>query len=69
MKNLNDAQPIVAGVDGCPGGWLALVESKDGQLQARVFSRFTDLVNALPEAKVIAVDIPIGLPEVGARLR
>lgn len=67
MKNLNDAQPIVAGVDGCPGGWLALVESKDGQLQARVFSRFTDLVNALPEAKVIAVDIPIGLPEVGAR--
>jgi predicted RNase H-like nuclease len=61
------AQPIVAGVDGCPGGWLALVECKDGQPKAQVFSSFTDLVNALPKAQVIAVDIPIGLPEVGAR--
>jgi predicted RNase H-like nuclease len=64
---VSEAQPIVAGVDGCPGGWLALVEYKDGQPEARVFSRFTDLMDALPEAKVIAVDIPIGLPEVGAR--
>jgi predicted RNase H-like nuclease len=63
---VSQAQPIVAGVDGCPGGWRALVECKDGQPKARVFSRFTDLVNALPKAKVIAVDIPIGLPEVGA---
>jgi predicted RNase H-like nuclease len=61
------AQPIVAGVDGCPGGWLALVECKDGQPKAQVFSRFTDLMNALPKVKVIAVDIPIGLPEIGAR--
>jgi predicted RNase H-like nuclease len=64
---VSQAQPVVGGVDGCPGGWLALVECKDGQPKARVFSRFTDLVNALPNANVIAVDIPIGLPEVGAR--
>jgi predicted RNase H-like nuclease len=64
---VDQTQPIVAGVDGCPGGWLALVECKDGQPKAQVFSRFNDLANALPEAKVIAVDIPIGLPEVGAR--
>jgi predicted RNase H-like nuclease len=61
------AQPIVAGVDGCPGGWLALVDCKDGQPKAGGFARFADLLNALPKAKVIAVDIPIGLPEVGAR--
>jgi predicted RNase H-like nuclease len=61
------AQSIVAGVDGCPGGWLALVDRKDGQPKVRVFARFADLLNALPTAKVIAVDIPIGLPEVGAR--
>ena len=70
MGNLvvvSEAQSIVAGVDGCPGGWLALVEYKVGQPKAQVFSRFTDLMNALPKAKVIAVDIPIGLPEVGAR--
>jgi predicted RNase H-like nuclease len=44
-----------------------LVDSKDGQPNARVFARFVDLLKALPKAKVIAVDIPIGLPEVGAR--
>jgi predicted RNase H-like nuclease len=61
------AQPIVAGVDGCSGGWLALVDCKDGQPKARVFARFADLLNAWGKAKVIAVDIPIGLPELGAR--
>jgi predicted RNase H-like nuclease len=61
------SQPIVAGVDGCPGGWLALVDCKDGQPKPQVFARFADLLDALPKAKVIAVDIPIGLPEVGAR--
>ena len=64
---VSQAQPIIAGVDGCPGGWLALVEYKDGRLHARVFSRFADLANALPKAKVIAVDIPIGVPQIGAR--
>jgi predicted RNase H-like nuclease len=64
---LQQAQPIVAGVDGCPGGWLALVDRDDGQPKARIFARFANLLNALPKAKVIAVDIPIGLPEVGAR--
>ena len=61
------SRPIIAGVDGCRGGWLALVECNDGQLKALVFSRFTELVNALPRLKVIAVDIPIGLAEFGAR--
>jgi predicted RNase H-like nuclease len=64
---VQQAQPIVAGVDGCPGGWVALVDRKDSQPKARIFTRFADLLNALPKAKVIAVDIPIGLPEVGAR--
>jgi predicted RNase H-like nuclease len=61
------ARTIVAGVDGCPGGWLALVECGHGQLKALVFSHFTELVNALNNVKVIAVDIPIGLLECGAR--
>jgi predicted RNase H-like nuclease len=40
---------------------------KDDRLEARVFARFVDLLNAPPKAEVIAVDIPIGLTEVGAR--
>ena len=44
-----------------------MVECRKGQPKAQVFSSFTDLVNALPKAQVIAVDIPIGLPEAGAR--
>lgn len=54
----------VLGVDGCPGGWVgALVDG------ARVLSwhagTFAEL-RALP-AEVVAVDIPIGLPDGGRR--
>lgn len=61
------AQSVVVGVDGCPGGWLAVAESMRGQPKSRVFAHFVEIVNTFPEAKVIAVDIPIGLAEVGAR--
>ncbi|TYR31320.1 DUF429 domain-containing protein [Mesorhizobium microcysteis] len=52
-----------AGVDGCKGGWVA-VSSLPGELpQARVFPSFADLLEALPGDAVIAVDMPIGLPD------
>ncbi len=55
------------GVDGCPGGWVA-VELNDGSFaQAMVRSSFADVLTAFPEASAIAVDIPIGLPESGQR--
>lgn len=56
----------VAGVDGCRAGWLAVLRPLANPLEAqvRLIATFADVLN-LPEApRVIAVDIPIGLPEV-----
>src|SRR5215831_748518 len=51
-----------AGIDGCRAGWLlAFVRAGDGEVRLRVVSRFAEVI-AAPEA-LIAVDIPIGLPE------
>lgn len=55
----------VAGVDGCPGGWLVVVQTSDqpSLARAQIVPRFADVL-VLPEApRLIAVDMPIGLPE------
>jgi predicted RNase H-like nuclease len=55
---------IVAGVDGCRAGW-ACVSYSDGPSLARlgIFPDFTALVDALPRTTIVAVDMPIGLPD------
>jgi predicted RNase H-like nuclease len=53
----------LAGVDGCRRGWVAAVEEPGGAIAARVFESFAALSDALGEGAVIAVDIPIGLPD------
>ena len=54
----------VIGVDGCPGGWLAM--AFDGNsLEPRFHPTFSELVLSYPTVGCIAVDIPIGL-SVGA---
>jgi predicted RNase H-like nuclease len=59
--------PNIIGVDGCPAGWIALIERTETRsVTARVFLTFRDLATAL-EATVIAIDIPIGLTDCGAR--
>lgn len=63
---------FVAGVDGCPGGWAVVLAHRDGTVPPRLLrvGSFAEIL-ALPEAPaVIAVDMPIGLPDrVGARGR
>lgn len=56
----------IAGVDGCREGWLC-VEEYEGRLTGRIFRSFPELLAGLPGASIIAVDIPIGLPEQGKR--
>jgi predicted RNase H-like nuclease len=54
----------LAGVDGCPDGWVAaLLLPADGTVRVRVVPRFADVLAAPEAPAVIAVDIPIGLPE------
>ncbi|MFN3130085.1 DUF429 domain-containing protein [Roseibium sp.] len=55
----------VSGVDGCRAGWIAVLRNvgdpKDIKLQ--LFEHFADLLSVQPELKIIAVDMPIGLPD------
>ena len=53
----------LAGVDGCKAGWVAAIR-RPGQVPSiEIFCRFEELVDALPGDAVIAVDMPIGLPD------
>lgn len=54
------------GVDGCPGGWIAVWQD-GGEPAVRVFPAFAELIAAFPDGATIAVDMPIGLPEFSGR--
>jgi len=55
--------PAVIGVDGCPGGWIAV--RWGGTLTHHLCPSFAEVL-AL-EAQVIAVDMPIGFPQGSGR--
>lgn len=54
----------IAGVDGCPAGWIAVFRDLSGKdaARVRVCRRFADIVDAPEQPIVVAVDMPIGLP-------
>jgi predicted RNase H-like nuclease len=67
MSNQARGNGWVAGVDGCPAGWMvafARVNEGEGsgELRLCVLPRFADILCADEAPAVIAVDIPIGLP-------
>ncbi|WP_421980140.1 DUF429 domain-containing protein [Roseibium sp.] len=55
----------VAGVDGCKAGWVAVLRNLDDPagLRLGVFPSFAGILAYDPFLAVIAVDMPIGLPE------
>ena len=54
----------LAGVDGCTGGWIAaFVREAGGDVRVRVVPRFADVLGAPEAPNIVAVDMPIGLPE------
>ena len=53
----------VAGVDGCKAGWVAVVRRGERSLDVAVHQRFAQVIDALDPHTVLAVDMPIGLPE------
>jgi predicted RNase H-like nuclease len=53
----------LAGVDGCKAGWIAVfVSPNHGDIRVRVLSRFADVFTEPEQPRVVAVDVPIGLP-------
>ena len=53
---------ITVGVDGCKGGWIAVWPTPEGHI-VRVFATFAILVGHFADGTLVAVDMPIGLPE------
>ncbi|MDP2119419.1 MAG: DUF429 domain-containing protein [Hoeflea sp.] len=55
---------VIAGVDGCRAGWIALAMGP-GDSRPRLLLRpqFADLMDELGPGAMVAVDMPIGLPE------
>jgi predicted RNase H-like nuclease len=53
----------VAGADGCIAGWIvAFAGVGHHDVRIRVFNKFGDVFAAPEQPRVVAVDIPIGLP-------
>ncbi|MEM8687770.1 MAG: pyridoxal kinase [Pseudomonadota bacterium] len=55
----------VSGVDGCPGGWVAVHWDGGDTARAELFESFSALLQS--QADIIAVDMPIGLPDMAGR--
>lgn len=55
----------VAGVDGCKAGWVAALRnlSSPAEITLRIVPEFADLLDLVPHLSIIAVDMPIGLPD------
>lgn len=60
---MNTDRPV-AGADGCKAGWIAVCRPRQSAGPAvSVHASFDVLVQALPVDAVVAVDMPIGLPD------
>jgi predicted RNase H-like nuclease len=63
MRNIA-SDSWLAGVDGCRAGWIAaFLRPAGGEVNLRIFPRFAEVLAAAETPAIIAVDIPIGLPE------
>jgi len=56
--------PWLAGLDGCRAGWVAaFVRPDGGAARVCVVPRFADALTAPEAPAIVAVDMPIGLPD------
>ncbi|SIT45412.1 conserved hypothetical protein [Paraburkholderia piptadeniae] len=66
----DDAGPTLdlIGVDGCRGGWYAVMQdARTGAISARICASFADVLAWAPAPAIVAVDMPIGLSSSGYR--
>ena len=52
---------MLLGVDGYPRGWVGVALADDGRTRLLTGRTVADLVAQVPDVRVVAVDIPIGL--------
>jgi predicted RNase H-like nuclease len=56
----------IAGLDGCREGWIAAIKDKTS-IEVRIVRSDEELLALIAQCAFIAIDIPIGLPDTGAR--
>jgi predicted RNase H-like nuclease len=61
-----DAMSIV-GVDGCKRGWIAIALVDNEPVRGYFIAALDELLDAIPDAQAVAIDIPVGLPSTGQR--
>lgn len=61
---MNNDDLWLAGVDGCRAGWVvAFIRPAGDEVRVRTMPRIADIADAPEKPAVIAIDMPIGLPE------
>ena len=55
------------GIDACSKGWIAVAMAADGIARAHFLPTISAVESEIPDALVIAIDIPIGFPTTGNR--
>jgi predicted RNase H-like nuclease len=58
----NADKPVFFGLDGCKAGWFCIGIDDEGDFRFSVLKKIDELQQYLEQAKLILVDIPIGLP-------
>ena len=58
---------MIAGLDGCRGGWYVIREDSHGAITGSVCASFVEALSLIPAPSLIAIDIPIGLKASGPR--
>jgi predicted RNase H-like nuclease len=66
MKDATELKEDIwlAGMDGCRDGWIIVfVQPSGDEARVAIVPRFSDVAAARPAPAIIAVDMPIGLPD------
>lgn len=60
--------PLIAGIDGCRGGWLCVILNiSTNSIRSQIVTRIDEILAITPPIVMAFIDIPIGLTDSGPR--
>jgi len=58
---LKRSSKVIAGIDGCAGGWFCVTIHEQDEIRHRMAASMVELLNQIPAVERIFIDIPVGL--------